>query len=193
MKKLMIAAAIVCAAALSQAATVSWNYQATYIRIGDTTNTKIADGTKGYLIDSSKCSLTAIVEAFATAGNEAATIAAAGDAVYTGTGSSASGKFDTTASTSSAATAAGNAYFVLFNGDRMWVSSAQDIDVNPLNTAAGTIEFAGAAADSKPVGWDADGGYKGTGWYQAAAVPEPTSGLLLLLGVAGLALRRRRA
>lgn len=35
----------------------------------------------------------------------------------------------------------------------------------------------------------------GAGWYQtaAASVPEPTSGLLMLVGLAGLALRRRRA
>lgn len=34
---------------------------------------------------------------------------------------------------------------------------------------------------------------KGFGNFQAVAVPEPTSGLLLLLGVAGLALKRKRA
>ena len=32
-----------------------------------------------------------------------------------------------------------------------------------------------------------------SGWQKVGAIPEPTSGLLLLLGVAGLALRRRRA
>ena len=31
-----------------------------------------------------------------------------------------------------------------------------------------------------------------SGWQTAAAVPEPTSGLLMLIGVAGLALRRKR-
>ncbi len=31
------------------------------------------------------------------------------------------------------------------------------------------------------------------GWTKASAVPEPTSGLLLLLGIAGLALKRKRA
>ena len=34
---------------------------------------------------------------------------------------------------------------------------------------------------------------EGGNWSMAQAVPEPTSGLLLLLGMAGLALRRRRA
>ena len=42
------------------------------------------------------------------------------------------------------------------------------------------------------IGGDVGGGSSATAW-STAAVPEPTSGLLMLLGMAGLALRRRRA
>ena len=39
----------------------------------------------------------------------------------------------------------------------------------------------------------ATGAFAITGWSQTQTVPEPTSGLLMLVGLAGLALRRKRA
>ena len=48
-------------------------------------------------------------------------------------------------------------------------------------TAANLVDF------STVIGGD------GVAWAPAEAVPEPTSGLLLLLGMAGLALKRKRA
>ena len=47
------------------------------------------------------------------------------------------------------------------------------------------VKFGSLEDTWDPSGWIAQGG--------GSAVPEPTSGLLVLLGVAGLALRRRRA
>ena len=53
------------------------------------------------------------------------------------------------------------------------IEAAQDVDVSDL-----ALKMGGTGA--------------ATSW-QTAAIPEPTSGLLMLLGMAGLALSRRRA
>ena len=190
MKKLMFMLGVIAMAVGVQAATVSWKYQSTYLRIGDTTNTKVTDGTLAYLITTAFSQADA-VEAFAANGSSADVLTAAGSALYSGTGSTASGKIDTTDSTGASANV--TAYFVVFNGDNMFVSSAVEAEVDPLNSAASTITFSDAAAISKALPRDAADGFVSAGWYnKSASIPEPTSGLLMLVGLGALALRRRR-
>ena len=59
------------------------------------------------------------------------------------------------------------------------------VDPDPSKSIAGS--------NANPVTFDNDGMGQVIAATKIEAVPEPTSGLLLLLGVAGLALRRRRA
>ena len=73
----------------------------------------------------------------------------------------------------------------------MFISDTADSTYDAL-MAEHTVAFASISNSSKTFN-DVAGGYAGAGWYGAAAVPEPTSGLLMLLGMAGLALRRKRA
>lgn len=71
--------------------------------------------------------------------------------------------------------------------------------VSPVATPVYDANFGGNICDfdayysSHADAMSASSGYQGAGWYATSNVPEPTSGLLMLLGVAGLALKRKRA
>lgn len=70
-------------------------------------------------------------------------------------------------------------YFVVEDGDKTFTSSVL-ADKAAQATSTTTVAFGSMASATQ----------NASNW---AAVPEPTSGLLLLLGMAGLALKRKRA
>ena len=68
-------------------------------------------------------------------------------------------------------------FFTLEDGDKTFTSTKVNVGAPATSTA--TIAFGNMASATQTA----------SNW---ATVPEPTSGILVLLGVAGLALRRRR-
>ena len=194
MKKLMIAAAIVCAAALSQAATVSWGVKSVMTPT-KTTGIYTSDGVGSdatfavYLVSESVFSSTSL------------------DAIYDYTKTHAA-DFKGATSMSNKTLTSGDTYgsgdkvyalelitYSDANGDwyvanKSWVQIAE-LDGVAQNASVTKInDTIGGETDAKSF----DGsGVAITGWTAVPSdVPEPTSGLLLLLGVAGLALRRKQ-
>ena len=182
MKKLMIAAAIVCAAAFSQAASISWQADTGYNFVDANGNVHTA--------------------ATAPAGQFVL--------VYLGNGVGASwdnakivnvGSLDFGTSKSGDPTAkVTGSYKWTYgaegtpnNGDVFGVMFLDDNGLSKLQTVGGA-ELAETITISGMGGNNYSGDlYFAKSDYTVASVPEPTSGLLLLLGVAGMALRRRRA
>ena len=191
MKKFMIAAAVVCATAVSLAATVDWTCTNVYNGKGDE-STKVS-GIAYLMLASSVSDFTQLAGKGAEAVNGALKNARisytpSSDGLYSlvGTKNAELGLND--------AESYGSAYLVIF--DSASVTDASKFYVTPskdLETVAGdfssSMKFGSQAAASKlAANWNSVAGQPGP-----EPMPEPTSGLMLLLGMAGLTLRRRRA
>lgn len=191
-KKLMMTMAVAAAAAVVNAASVTWRAGKGYLYQAGSDTDKVASGTAYLMFATSSFDQTALVSAFDGAnGDSAATLAAmtGSGALATGTGTVGSNARIATTESTYALTGDGSAYFVVFSGDKMYISAAQDVAYDSVADAA-EITFSSMSVSSKKAALNSAGGYSGAGWY---AAPEPTSGLLMLMGFAGLALRRRRA
>ena len=175
MKKLLIAAAVVCAAAFAQAATVNWTISGVKADGGGSPTagwavmafyTEVGAGSAA--IESAIASKTAGSLAFDT--QELKVSMSKGK--Y-GPADVAVAALDTSKSY--------DFYFVVFNdadATKATMYAMQSALSQDYSSMAGKYQIASTFSASTP-------------W--TSAVPEPTSGLLMLLGMAGLALRRRRA
>ena len=209
MKKLMIAAAIVCAAAFAQAANFEWSMGKDSIKWHDETVTKDATGFHGsmtvYLFEVASTGFdTAFISAL-----EAGTIKVTDLSTQDGyinsfqtlTSNTKSGKIEQNTiqidgfAGGERTSLAWIAYDTLTGASKneTYFYASQAIEASAWIT--GSEEYTKDLA--KAAGWTSSNytahNAEPTNWHTVAAVPEPTSGLLLLLGVAGLALKRKRA
>ena len=190
MKKLMIAATMALAAIGLNAATINWTATKGYLYDGVSAN-KITSGSAYLMVLTTGYTQSDLVSAFNTANGDVATTVAAMTAsgvLATGTATIEDNARIAEGVSSYNTTSDVTAYFVVFNNDKMYVSVTGDALYDPVMGAA-DLAFSSITASSK-LEFQASEGYSAAGWY---AVPEPTSGLLMLLGMCGLALRRRRA
>ena len=175
MKKLMIALVAVAMGLCAQAASINWAFSwAT-----DASGNDVADGSQAYLMAVSTMSIadaTAALDAFTfdtSTAIDIATIAVGGNGA------------EVNQVASSALTGSQTFYAILVNGDQYAITDP--ITKTIATVGATVVNFAELSEEdgTSLMSWQKGG--------VSTAVPEPTSGLLMLVGLGALALRRKRA
>ena len=190
MKKLMIAAAIVCAAAMSQAAAFEWSVGTAtggeYYAFGGE-ESGLYTGTAYFFVTDDNA---AIWSAVVDGGQSLASYAAANGGQQV---SMTGGAFSTTFGTDDDLSTL-NVVLVADDGKGHILVDAVNSGDWDYTKSSGEALLFGDWLSNSDYSLPGKGPFDEYGsWYSVSSVPEPTSGLLLLLGVAGLALRRRRA
>ena len=190
MKKLLIAVTAVMSAIAVHAAVANWSASARNICDGTGTTDATYSGS-AYFFDASQMAQSALYALIAADVDGFSATTATG---YIASGTVTSGLLPNTTkfeygSQSASATDLNSYsfYFVLLKDDTVYFSNVKELSAN-ANTTAKSIAFGGQTGSSIA---PTTVGYAGEGAW--SSVPEPTSGILLALGLCGLALRRKRA
>ena len=182
MKKLLIVAALALSASFVQAAAVAWSGYGVATSEGVATDTT---AWKVTLMDSSKTSIEALNTAFASSDyskiSEAITAGSVGTTTMTALGTTKSFQGSSDVDTT-------HRFYVLFTDSAV----ADNSTGNYVVTADAAVATTDLGSGSLAFG-DLSNATSSWTVYQTgtAPIPEPTSAMLLMLGMAGLALRRR--
>ena len=192
MKKLLLMVAAVAVAASLHAASASWQVTNIY-KVGSTsastTADRVAENTYyGYLITiTESLTVAKVTDELSKAGSTAAVVSYLEGIKTASSATTAAGKIAKVVDLS-LADGSYNMFSVILDSTNGDPSTATNYLIG--DTVATTVTSVG---NSMIGTFNAKTMTQTASNWTAASVPEPTSGLLLLLGVAGLALKRKRA
>lgn len=181
MKKVILVVVSVALATMSQAASFKWSTKMGQQIYQSGSTSACVDGT-AYLFDASIVKQKDLLTAFNAGSLDLSKKGAISSATIE------NGKIASTSFTSETAVGfALKSFFATIVDGKLFISS--EVSANAQSTSTSLLGFSDKGTSQLAFKL-ASNGYQGAGWY---AIPEPTSGLMILLGLAGLALRRKQA